>query len=117
MEDLGAAKYRPGSFPHADEANVWGELYLRFATAAAEARLLPIEERGLYCKPLFEACFWWAYDRLLKDEDFMGAYAPYEGVELGVGDMNMVLGWAKAALARANLWGWADVPLLVAPDL
>lgn len=110
-------QYRPGSYPHADEANVWGELYLQFAQARQGSLQLPEEDRGAYCLASYEALFWWGYDRVAGVKEWESFYEEYDGKTLTPSGMNRVLGMMKVTLGKQELWGRRGLSEFTAPEL
>lgn len=104
-------KYRGGVYPHADEANVFGELYLQFAADYRASNQVDEDVRGQYCLPSYESLLWWSWARIKEDDLFLEFYKMYaDGVALTPSMMARVLGEARAALARQDLWGYPKLP-------
>lgn len=107
--------YRPGAFPHADDAEMFGMLYLKFAEARNLSKQVPAEDRGSAIEDEFQAAFYWALPKAELDKKFMEYYGNFLDKDgrcrpLTPNEMNSILGRMKGALERANMYGYKPVP-------
>lgn len=108
-------KYRPGAYPHADDAEMFGQLYMRFVEARNFSKRLPPEDRGSDIEDEFQAAYYWALEKAELDNrfrDFIKGWKNEKGdiIPLSPAEMNLILARMKGVLERNFMYGWRDVP-------
>jgi len=105
--DAGDGGYKPGVFPYADEANLFGVLFVTFFE---DARTHGTTE-GAWAS--FQGLLQWARAKAIKDPDFADAYDEItQGgkATLRLNDMYEIAGLLKEALERRGLWDYNKLP-------